>query len=126
MMNLDHMRVRNLLVYGRHGVSEAEQAIGRPFEIDVEVALDLSRAGEQDDLRATVDYGEVCLLVGRVNDDGPYRLLETFAERIAKEILVRFRVPAVTVRVRKPHPPVGMLVGAAEVEITRRAAVGEQ
>ena len=41
------------------------------------------------------------------------------AERIAKEVIASFPVAEVTVRVRKPHPPVGMLVGSAQVEITR-------
>ena len=120
-MSQDWVRVRNLLIYGRHGVTPEEQAVGRPFEVDVELALDLRPAGEGDDLEATVDYGRLCALVGRVNEGGPYRLLEAFAERIAKEALRRFPASAVTVRVRKPHPPVGMLVGAAEVEITRAA-----
>jgi dihydroneopterin aldolase len=42
------------------------------------------------------------------------------AGRIAKELAGKFDVDEVTVRVRKPHPPVGGIVGAAEVEITRR------
>jgi dihydroneopterin aldolase len=118
-MTRDRVRVLNVVVYGRHGVSVEEQAIGRPFEVDVELALDLAQAGEHDDLTATVDYGQVCGLVEQVNAAGPYRLLEAFAERIAKEILARFAVAEVTVRVRKPHPPVGLLVGVAEVQITR-------
>ncbi len=118
-MTGDCVRILNMLVYGQHGVSAEEQAVGRPFEIDVEMTLDLARAGEHDDLGATVDYGQVCRLIAEVNEGGPYRLLEAFAERIAKEVLTRFAVDEITVRVRKPHPPVGLLVEAAEVEIVR-------
>jgi dihydroneopterin aldolase len=118
-MGEDRVRLRDITVYGRHGVSEEERAIGRPFEIDVELLLDLSAAGETDDLGTTVDYGAVCQVVRRVNEAGPYMLLEAFAARIANDILASFAVRQVTVRVRKPHPPVGALVESAEVEITR-------
>jgi dihydroneopterin aldolase len=94
--------------------------VGRPFEVDVELRLDLRPAAKADDLAATVNYAEVAALVSRVNASGPFRLLETFAARIAQEALAACPVEEVTVRVRKPHPPVGLLVGAAQVEITRR------
>lgn len=118
-MARDTIRLREITVYGTHGVSAAEREVGRPFVVDVEMRADLSAAAETDDLGATVDYAAVCALVKRVNDAGPYFLLEAFAGRIAKEVLEGFGVDEVTVRVCKPHPPVGGIVGAAEVEITR-------
>jgi dihydroneopterin aldolase len=118
-MTEDRIRLHNITLYGRHGVSEEERAIGRPFEVDVELACDLSSAGETDDLGTTIDYAAVCQTVHRVNAAGPYMLLEAFAARIANDILASFAVRQVTVRVRKPHPPVGALVESAEVEITR-------
>jgi len=115
----DKIHLKRILLYGHHGVTAAEREVGRPFEVDVELTLDLSAAGETDDLGATVDYAAVCDLVRRVHEGGPYRLLEALAHRIAKEIAKEFCVEALTVRVRKPHPPVGSLVEAVEVEIRR-------
>jgi dihydroneopterin aldolase len=120
----DRIRLRNITLYGCHGVTEAERQVGRPFEVDVELTLDLTAAGETDDLGATIDYAAVCEVVREANEAGPHRLLEAFAEQIAKGLLERFPAGAVKVRVRKPHPPVGLLVGAAEVEITRQADRG--
>jgi dihydroneopterin aldolase len=120
----DRVRLLDILIYGRHGVTDEEQAVGRPFEVDVELALNLSSAGVTDDLGATVDYSQVSALVQQVSDAGPYRLIETFASHIAEQVLLQCPVREVTVRVRKPRPSVGMLVGAAEVEITRRRAPG--
>ena len=119
---MDTISLLDITVYGCHGVSDEEQALGRPFLIDLEVQLDLRPAGDSDDLGATVNYAALCEVVREVNEEGPFRLLEAFAERIANEVLEGFPVSLVTVRVRKPHPPVGMLVGAAQVEITRKAA----
>ena len=118
-MALDTVSLLNLVVYGYHGVSAEERVVSRPFEVDVEMRLDLRRAGESDDLDATVNYAEVGELVKQVNESGPFQLLEAFADRIAKQILSRYPVAEVTIRGRKPHPPVGLLVAAAQVEITR-------
>jgi len=118
-MPLDRIRLSGITLYGTHGVTPAEREVGRPFEIEVELALDLAAAAETDELTATVDYGAVCEAVRRVHEAGPYHLLEALAGRIANTILGEFAVGEVTVRVRKPHPPVGSVVGAAEVEITR-------
>ena len=120
----DRICLRNITVYGSHGVTAAEREVGRPFEVDVELRADLSAAAETDDLGATVDYAAICELVKRVNEAGPYLLLEAFAGRIAKEVVDSFPVDEVTVRVRKPHPPVGAIVGAVEVEITRSRRKG--
>ena len=119
MMGNDKITLRNITLYGCHGVTEAERSVGRPFEVDVELSADLSAAGATDDLGTTVDYAAICEVVQRANEAGPYHLLEAFATKIANGILEGFPVREVTVRVRKPHPPVGALVGAAEVEITR-------
>jgi len=116
----DTIRLTDIALYGFHGVTPAERQVGRLFEVDVEVKIDLTAAAEGDDLEATVDYGAVCEIVKRVHEAGPFRLLEAMAGRIAKEVLAGFPVEQVTVRVRKPHPPVGSIVGAAEVEIARR------
>jgi dihydroneopterin aldolase len=124
MMARDRIRVLNIALYGRHGVTEAEREVGRPFGVDAEMAVDASAAAESDDLGTTVDYGAVCEVVRGVHEAGPHRLLEAMAGRIAKEIVERFPVAEVTVRVRKPHPPVGVIVGAAEVEVTRSAETG--
>lgn len=118
-MASDRIRVCGITVYGRHGVSEAEQCLGRPFLVDVELELDLSEAGKSDDLGRTVDYARVCEVVAAVNAGRCFRLLEAFAEEIAKNVLAEVGGDKVVVRVRKPHPPVGMVVEAAEVEITR-------
>ena len=118
----DRIRLTNISLYGCHGVSPAERQVGRLFEVDVEIALDLTTASETDDLGTTVDYAAVCDVVRRVHEGGPYQLLEAMAGRIAKEVLGEFRAEAVTVRVRKPQPPVGSLVGWVEVEVTRRPA----
>ncbi len=121
-MASDVIRLTDIALYGYHGVSAAERQVGRMFEVDVEMVVDLGVAADTDDLGATVDYAAVYAVVQRVHEGGPYQLLEAMAGRIAKQILGAFPVEQVTVRVRKPSPPVGGMVGEAEVEITRGTA----
>lgn len=104
---------------GRHGVSDEERATPQPFEVDVELYLDLQPAGTDDDLARTVDYGQVFDLCRDLVEATNFRLLETIAEGIAHEILAAHPVTEVVVRVRKLRVPVSGTLDHAEVEIRR-------
>jgi len=107
---------------GRHGVSEDERATAQPFEVDVELYLDLQPAGIDDDLAKSVDYSQVFELCRDLVEATNFRLLETIAEGIAHEILVAHKVTEVVVRVRKLQVPVSGTLDHAEVEIRRTRA----
>lgn len=112
---------------GRHGVYPEEKAAPQPFEVDVEMSLDLRVAGATDDLAATVDYGAVFGVVRRIVETTSRDLVEALAESIAAEVLAGFPpVDAVVVRVRKMRPPIeGELAWAGvEVRRTRPEAAG--
>jgi dihydroneopterin aldolase len=98
--------------------------VPQPFEVDIELALDLKEAGTADDLAKTVDYGAVYEVVRRNVESASYRLLETMAQAISGEILGTFPVDEVVVRVRKPAVQLGGPLDYAGVEIRRRRARG--
>jgi 7,8-dihydroneopterin aldolase/epimerase/oxygenase len=106
---------------GTHGALPEEQDRAQPFEVDLDLEVDLRAAGGSDDLHCTVDYGEVAVAVGRVVTGERHRLLERLAERVAEEVLAGGdgRVRSVTVCVRKLRPPVPVDLGSAGVRITR-------
>jgi dihydroneopterin aldolase len=121
MLTSDVIRIRNAVFYAYHGVASDEQSLGGKFEIDVELRADLSAASESDDLKRTVDYEAVYGMIHSVVTSRKYFLLEALANTIAKGILRSWPVvDAVTVRVRKPHPPVKGVVDDVEVEITKQ------
>ena len=116
----DRIELRAMRFEGRHGVSDEERAAPQPFEVDVELELDLGPAGGADDLRLTVDYGAVFVLVAGIVEGRSFRLLETLAETIADAILAaQPRADAVVVRVRKMRPPIDGALAWAGVEIRR-------
>lgn len=119
MSTPDVIRIRNAVFYAYHGVASDEQSLGGKFEIDVELRADLSAALESDDLRRTVDYEKVYGMIHTIATSKKYFLLEALANTIAKGIMRAWPVvDSVTVRIRKPHPPVKGVVDFVEVEIT--------
>lgn len=118
----DRVELSNMVFQGCHGVLELERARAQPFEVDVEIHLDLRPAGLADDLSKTVDYRDVFEICRSVIE-GPSRLLiEALAEEIAQKLLARSEplgAAEVVVRVRKPNAPLPGRLDHAAVEITR-------
>jgi dihydroneopterin aldolase len=104
---------------GVHGALPEEQTRPQPFEVDVELDVDLSAAGESDHIDDTVDYSAVSEAISRVVKSERYHLLERLAARIAEVCGSDPRVAGVTVTVRKLHPPVRALVDHVAVRIER-------
>jgi dihydroneopterin aldolase len=104
---------------GIHGVSVEERLLPQLLEVDLEVALDLSRAAASDQLADTLDYAELVEVCRRVVEEGSSRLLEAVAGAIADEVTRRPGVEAVNVRVRKPAVPLDVELEFAQVELRR-------
>jgi dihydroneopterin aldolase len=105
---------------GVHGALPEEQERAQPFEVDVDLAVDLSRAGATDALADTVDYGSVATLVAGLVGSEHHQLLERLGTRIAEGILAHdARIQAVTVTVRKLRPPVPVDLASVAVSVTR-------
>ena len=111
---------------GRHGYYDHELRAAQPFEVDVELMLNLQPAGVDDDLAKSVDYGRVYEAVRQIVESTSFRLLEALAEAISHELLADFEVNEVGVRVRKPNVQLGGPLDHAGVEIWRRRSTGER
>jgi dihydroneopterin aldolase len=115
----DRIVIAGLRELGVHGVLPEEQARPQPFEVDVELAVDLVKPGTSDALDDTVDYSAVSEAVSRVVKSEQYHLLERLAARIAEVCRSDPRVTGVTVTVRKLQPPVRAMVEHVAVRIER-------
>jgi dihydroneopterin aldolase len=116
---LSVIELRGLRVLGRHGVSDEERSVAQPFELDLDVALDMARAASSDDVADTVDYQALAEGACEVVGGGSFRLLEALAEAVAVSALGHPGVEEVTVTVRKLRPPVPLDLASAGVRITR-------
>ncbi len=117
----DRIILTGLEFYGYHGVEEAENQLGQPFILDLELYLDLRKAGRRDSLGDTVDYAAVYQSVATVFHGHCYKLLEALAENIAASVLSQFQVAKVCVRVTKPYAPIAGNIKALAVEIVRES-----
>jgi dihydroneopterin aldolase len=125
MMSEDRILLTDMTFHGHHGTLPAENELGQPFVVSIELHLDLRHAGSSDDLTMTVDYSEIHRMARDIVEGPPVNLTETLAERIAAGVLRDHpAVEAVRVKVAKPHVRLGdtVLTGSA-VEILRRREV---
>ncbi len=116
--------LHNIRLQGRHGYYPHELEAPQPFEVDVELQLNLQPAGTDDDLEQSVDYGRVYEIVRQVVESTSFRLIEAIAEAISHELLIAFPVVEVGVRVRKPAVQLGGPLDYAGVEIWRHRSPG--
>jgi len=118
----DSIQLRGLRALGTHGVLPEEQQRPQPFEVDVDLQVDLRKAGATDSLADTVDYGAVTAAIAAVVGGPHAALLEHLAERIAAAALASGapHATAVTVWVRKTRPPVPFELASAGVTVHRQ------
>ena len=104
---------------GRHGALPGEQDRAQPFEVDLDVEVDLRPPGASDDPADALDYGTLVAAAAGVVASERHRLLERLAERIAEDVAGAPGVRSVTVAVRKLRPPVPHDLASAGVRIIR-------
>jgi 7,8-dihydroneopterin aldolase/epimerase/oxygenase len=118
---LQVVRIRNASFYAYHGVQDDEQNLGGKFELDVDLYGDFLPAAETDSLKKTVDYEKVYAFIRTTVLEKKYHLIEALAHVIARGLLREFfNLEVVTVRIRKPHPPVRGVIDYVEVEISEQ------
>ncbi|WP_019244483.1 MULTISPECIES: dihydroneopterin aldolase [Bacillus] len=117
---MDKIYVNEMEFYGYHGVFSEETKLGQRFKVDLMVELDLSEAGNTDDLTRSVNYGDLYNACREIVEGEPYKLVEAVAEKIASSILEMFPLVQIcTVKVIKPDPPIPGHYKSVAVEIKR-------
>ena len=116
---MDTIILSGIRALGAHGVLPEEQSRPQPFEVDVELSVDLAPAGRSDVLSDTVDYDGLAATVVKIVVAGGLSLLEALAARIADACLADPRVTGVAVTVKKLRPPLPVHVDHVAVRIER-------
>ncbi|MDQ3945922.1 MAG: dihydroneopterin aldolase [Actinomycetota bacterium] len=116
---MDAILLSGIRALGAHGVLPEEQARPQPFEVDLELRLDLAAAGRSDALSETVDYDALTARVVTIIEKGGCALLEALATRIAEAARSDPRVQSVVVTVRKLRPPVPAALDHVAVRLER-------
>ncbi|MFM8752032.1 MAG: dihydroneopterin aldolase [Actinomycetota bacterium] len=116
----DKIRVTGVEAIGYHGLYDSEREIGQPFIVDVELSLDLQKAGKTDDLSYSVDYNDVAILIHNEIIGTPVKLIEALAERISEKIMAAYpTIEKIKTTVHKPRAPISVAFGGVSVTIKR-------
>lgn len=116
---MDTIILSGIRALGAHGVLPEEQSRPQPFEVDVELSVDLGPAGRSDALSDTVDYDALTARIVSIVEAGGLSLIEALANRIASACKSDPRVAAVAVTVKKLRPPLPVHVDHVAVRIER-------
>lgn len=117
---MDIIRIDNLEVYAYHGVYDEEKEKGQYFYVNAELYTNTRKAGMNDDLDASTNYGTVCDFIHDFMTKHTYDLIETVAEQLAQALLLEFKlVKSVLLEIRKPHAPIEKDFESVSVEIER-------
>lgn len=109
--------LQGMKFYAFHGYYEFERRIGNEFIIDVMVDIDID--GHPDDKIAnTYNYEEIYHVCSR-HMVPKYKLLESLAHDIAKDIKAGSDlVKTVNIKIEKLNPNIGGKIGKAVVEMS--------
>ena len=110
--------LHGLEVYGYHGVSDEEQAVGHRYVADL--TLDVNgKADRTDRIADTVSYADLADLVAEQIGKSKCRTVEKLASKVCDAVLKAFpAVQGVNICLAKRLPPLPHVAEVAGVEIT--------
>ena len=98
---MDRVFLRDLRVETIIGIFDWERETPQTVSIDLEMATDVARAAQSDDIADALDYKAVAKRLIAFVSESRFQLVETLAERIAAILREEFDVPWVRVTVNK-------------------------
>jgi dihydroneopterin aldolase len=113
------LRIRGTRVQSHMGVSDSERAVAQELVVAVDVELPGEAYPMADELGRAADYAAVVALADGTARERAYRLLETFAFRVATRLGDHFPLAErVRVAVTKANVPVTPRTDEATAEVT--------
>lgn len=116
----DEIRIEKLEVYAYHGVYPEERKQGQIFLVNAVLYTDTRRAGEEDKVELSTDYGAVSIFIDHWMKKNTCYTLEAVAEKLAREILLNYDlICSLDLEILKPEAPIPLTFGCVSVKIHR-------
>ena len=119
---MDTLRISAIRAWGHTGYFDAEQELGQWFEVDLEITLDLSRTGEDDELAHTLNYAAVIERVQELVQSSRFRTIERLNTCLCEAVLAFPEVRQVRSSLTKVAAPIAGFDGRVTIEMVRRRA----
>ena len=111
---MDAIVFRDLRIEAQIGIHRRERHVTQTVQIDLDIGVPGTAVFASDKVADTIDYEQVALRIKALAAAQHYRLVETFADRIATLLTGEFGAPWVRVSVAK----IGILPNAKFVGVT--------
>ena len=111
---MDYILIRDLRVEVLIGIHKRERHVAQTVSIDLDIGLPGETVFASDRVADTIDYERVALGIKALAASGHFRLVETFADRIARLLTDEFKAPWVKVSAAK----IGILPNAKFVGVS--------
>lgn len=108
---MDIVYIRDLRIDTIIGIYDWEREVRQTVSIDLEMASDIRKAAETDDIQYALNYKAVSKRLIAYVENRNALLVEALAEEIAQIIRTEFNVPWLRLRLSKP----GAIRGARDV-----------
>ena len=115
---MDQIIIRDLRTHGIIGIHPHERIQKQEIRINIVMRVDLSTAGDSDDIHDTVNYQTIAEGVIAIVENAEYFLIERLASHIAAFVLNDYPVFEITVTIDKPQAL--SVSRSVAVEITRK------
>ena len=117
---MDRINLQNMAFYGYHGNLPSENELGQRFFVDISMALDVSKAGQSDQLEDSINYAGIYERTKAIVEGKPHRLIERVGTLIADDLWNTYDgIVGLSVTVRKPEAPIPGVLDYVEVVVTR-------
>jgi dihydroneopterin aldolase len=110
---MDIVYIRDLKIETTIGIYDWEREIKQTVSLDLEMAHDISRAAETDNIEDTLNYKAVAKRLIAFISESEFLLVEAMAEKCAGIVLQEFGVPWLRLRLSKP----GAVRGSQDVGV---------
>ena len=111
---MDSILFRDLRVEVLIGIYKRERHVPQIVSIDLDIGIPGTTVFASDRVADTIDYAQVAIKIKALGASGHFKLVETFADRIAKLLIDDFKAPWVKVSAAK----IGILPNAKFVGVS--------
>jgi dihydroneopterin aldolase len=98
---MDAIVIRDLRVEASIGIHKRERHVRQTLSIDLDIGLPGEAVFASDKVSDTIDYEQVTIRIRELAASGHFRLVETFADRVAGLLIKDFGAPWVKVSAAK-------------------------
>ncbi len=98
----DKIFIEQLEARCRIGIFDWERKILQKIIVDMEFPGDIAKAARKDRIQDTVDYKSIAKYTLDFIAKSQYFLIETLTERLAQDLLKKFRLKEIKIRLSKP------------------------